>query len=576
MLVTRLHRFLTPTTKKSKSQIIFWFSLSLTFAIIYSLLELQQAFISAYVVQDDARVYVSWMQRFLQPDLLPDDVITDYFQSVTPSGYAAFYRLIAAVGIEPLLLSKFLPVFLRLLTTGYCFAICIQIFPIPAAGFITTLLLNQNLSMRDDLVSATPRAFIYLLFIAFLYYLLRRSLLPCLGAIALCGLFYPPFLFILAGILILRLWRFEEKLPRLSENRLDYVFCATGLGLSLLLMLPYALNSSEFGPIITGIEAKALPAFSETGRIPFFDDDFLWFWLLGQHSGFVPNVFEHPLSVVGLFLPILLRYPSRFPLVKQVASITLLPQIILVSFGMFVAAHVLLYKLFAPARYTRYSLKFVMILAAGIALLIIFDALLRWAQQAPFSARRQSLALSLTTLLGTVLVFYPHLLQNFPNSNYIVGKAPALYEFFREQPQDILIASLSEEADNLPTFSRRSILVGWEYAVPYHVSYERQISQRATELIRAQYTQNLAQVQNFIQKYGVDFFLLERTAFTPEYITTNPWFIQWQPIAKEVLAMLDQGTTPALIGTLERCSVFETESLIVLQAQCIALPSTGF
>jgi hypothetical protein len=573
MLITHLQKFLTASTAKtSKSYIRFWFSLSLAFAIIYSLLELQQAFSSAYVVQDDARVYVSWMQRFLEPGLLPNDLITDYFQSVTPSGYAAFYKLIAAVGIEPLLLSKFLPIFLRVLTTGYCFALCMQMLPVPTAGFLTTLLFNQTLSMRDDLVSSTPRAFIYLLFIAFLYYLLRRSLLPCLGAIALCGLFYPPFLFILAGILILRLWRWEGKLPRLSNYRLDYVFCATGVGLSLLMMLPYAFSSSEFGPVITGIEARALPAFSETGRIPFFDDNPLWFWFFGQHSGLFPNVFEHPLSLIGLLLPILLRYPNRFPKALQVANtVILLPQIALVSFGMFVAAHALLYKLFAPARYTRYSVRFVMIVAAGIALVVILDALFRWAkQQAQLSARRQFLALGLTALLGTVLVFYPHFLKDFPNSNYIVGKAPAMYKFFQAQPKDILIASLSEEADNLPTFSKRAILVGWEYAVPYHVSYDRQIRQRATDLIRAQYTDNLAEVKNFIQKYGVDFFVLDRAAFTPEYISTNPWFRQWQLIAKDISVMLEQEVTPALVGTLERCSVLETEDLIVLQAECIA------
>lgn len=558
--------------RTSKSQIIFWFSLSLAFAIIYSLLEAQQAFSNQYVVQDDARVYVSWMQRFLEPDLLKDDLITDYFQSVTPFGYAALYRLIASVGISPLCASKFLPVLLKLLTTGYCFALCIQIFPVPAAGFITTLLLNQNLSMRDDLVSATPRAFIYLFFLAFLYYLLRRSLLLCLGAIALLGLFYPPFLFILAGILFLRLWRWEQvRRLRLSKNRLDYVFCATGLGLCLLLMLPYALNSSEFGPTITGTEARALPAFSETGRIPFFDDNPLLFWILGQHSGLLPNVLEHPLSLIGLLLPILLRYPYRFPKALQVtSSVTVLPQIILVSFGMFLAAHALLYKLFAPARYTRYTLRIVVILAAGIALILILDAVYQWVkQQAQLSDRRQLLALGLTAVLGTILVVYPHLLKNFPNSNYIVGKAPALYEFFGKQPKDVLIASLSLEADNLPTFSKRAILVGWEYAVPYHVGYDLQIRQRATDLIRAQYTQNLAEVQNFIQEYGVDFFLVDASAFTPEYLITNRWFRQWQPIAKDILAMLNQGNIPAIVSTLEICSVFKDQNLIVLQAECI-------
>lgn len=575
MLIKHLQTFLTtPTTKKSKYQIIFWFSLNLTFALIYSFLQLKQAFSSTYVVQDDARVYVSWMQRFLEPDLLPNDLLSDYFQSVTPSGFTAFYRLLATIGIEPLLVSKFLPVLLMLLTTSYCFAVCMQILPVPAVGFITTLLLTQNLAMRDDLVSATPRAFLYLLLLAFLYYLLRRSLLLCLGAIALAGLFYPPLLFILAGILILRMWRWQGNFPRLSQNRQDYLFSINGLGLALVMLLPYALSSNEYGPIITGSAVKTLPGFSKTGRIPFFDDNPVSFWLLGQHSGALPNVLEHPLSSIGFLLPILLRYPSRFPLVKLANNIILLPQIALVSLGMFFAAHSTLYQLFAPARYTRYTLKFVIILAAGIALGAMLDAVFRFCKQQTKNLRRQFLGLGATVLLATVLIFYPLLLSHFPSSNYIVGNAPVVYEFFLKQPQDILIASLSPEADNLPTFSKRSILVGWEYAVPYHVSYERQISKKANDLIRAQYTPNLAEVQDFIRKYGVDFFLLDRAAFTPEYITTNRWLRQWKAIAKDILATLEQGTTPAIVSTLDRCSVVETETIIVLQAECVALTKT--
>jgi len=74
---------------------------------MYSFLELQQAFSSLYGARRCTGVLDA---AILEPDLLPNDLITDYFQSVTPSGYAAFYRLIAG-GVEPLLVSKFLPVF---------------------------------------------------------------------------------------------------------------------------------------------------------------------------------------------------------------------------------------------------------------------------------------------------------------------------------------------------------------------------------------------------------------------------------------------------------------------------------
>jgi hypothetical protein len=70
MWVHYLCQFLTATTdKKSSPKVIFWFTLSLTFAALYSILALQQVFSSEYVVQDDARQHVFWMRRFLDPAL---------------------------------------------------------------------------------------------------------------------------------------------------------------------------------------------------------------------------------------------------------------------------------------------------------------------------------------------------------------------------------------------------------------------------------------------------------------------------------------------------------------------------
>ncbi len=101
---------------------------------------------------------------------------------------------------------------------------------------------------------------------------------------------------------------------------------------------------------------------------------------------------------------------------------------------------------------------------------------------------------------------YPSTLKSFPWTGYIVGGVPELYEFFQQQPQGIVIASLVDEVNNLPTFSKRSILVGSEYAIPYHQGYyHRKFRQRTIELIQAQYSQDLTDVQQLIQKYGIDF-----------------------------------------------------------------------
>ncbi|NEP08961.1 MAG: hypothetical protein F6K14_01650 [Symploca sp. SIO2C1] len=585
----------TPKAKNYNFQVIFWLSLSLVFAAHYSILGFQQS-LTQYSIQDDARQHVFWMRRFLDPELFPNDLIADYFQSVAPWGYTNLYHLFATVGIDPIVLSKYLPIVLGLITTAYCFGVCLEILPVPVAGFMAAVMLNQNLWIEDDLVSATPRAFIYPLLLGFLYYLLRGSLLPCLGAIALQGLFYPQSVLISSGVLVLRVlhwgtrsWRDagtrrrgDAEMKRQGKNSqfpipnsqfpIPYQFAAAGLGVALLVLLPYALSNSSFGPIITVDQAKSLPEFWSGGRSTFFRDN-LWLFWLGGRSGILPDMPVTPLILgTGLLLPILLRYPSRLPLVKEVKyKAVILAQLILASLGMFAAAHIFLFRLHLPNRYTSHSFRVTIALAAAIALTIILDAIFVWAQRQikPRFSGRQVVAVGTAVLLGMVITLYPQTWRHFPRTQYQLGQHPELYEFFAQQPKNILIASLAEEANNLPTFAQRSILVGSEYAIPYHTGYYNQFRQRVLDLIQAQYSPNLAEVQEFIDKYNIDFWLLDLAAFTPEYLANNEWLQQFQPLAREAQMRLEQGTVPALVNLRERCLVFQTEGLVVLAAECV-------
>ncbi|MCL1464410.1 hypothetical protein [Argonema galeatum] len=597
MLIKRLHQFLTdPLAKPSKNKVLFWLGLSLIFATIYGILGLQKGLGNEYVVQDDARQYVFLMQRFADPQLLPNDLIADYYQSVTPPAYSALYQLMAGVGIPALLLSKILPMVLGLITTVYAFGVCMQILPLPVAGFISTLLLNQSLWMKDDLVSATPRAFLYPLFTAFLYYLLRRSWLPCLVTVALQGLFYPLVVLISIVLLFLRLWNWEKGLPHLSGDRKYYAFLALALGVALLSVLPSVLASAKYGPTITGSVARTLPEFLPGGRAKFFHSNFLIFWLNGKDSGLLPWL--KPQSIlVGFSLPFLLRYPSRFPLIKQFkrSRVKILGEVILASLVMFLAAHALLFKLYCPSRYTEHTLRIVLALAGGLALTLLLDALLqsfltakperspqpplpRGAQEREplprgerggSEERGYNWKLWVTGAIAAALILHPNFLKNFPTTAYKIGRSPELYQFFQKQPKDITIASLEGEANLLPTFSKRSILVSSEYSLPYHTKYYAQIRQRAIDLIHAQYTLDGEELKSFIQKYGVDFWMIEESAFTPQHIETNPWLMQYQPAAKEAITRLQQGIYPALAEVAQQCTVLKSNNLVVMPAECI-------
>ncbi|MCT7987791.1 hypothetical protein [Laspinema olomoucense] len=564
-----LRKFLTaPISHRFSSVVIFWFSLSFTFAAIYGGMALQKAFNGEYIVQDDARQHVFWMQRFVNPDLFPGDYIADYFQSVAPAGYTAVYRGMALLGLEPLLFSKLLPIALALITTIYCFGLTLQLFPLPLAAFISSLLLNQSLWMKFDVVSASPRAFLYPLFVGFLYYLSRNQLVGSCVAIALLGLFYPQYVFIGSVLFLLRLIAWQSWRISLSRDWRDYLFSGIGLAVAFAVMLPYALKTNEYGPVLTAADAVTSPELWPGGRNSFYHKNPFYFWLIGERSGILPPLLP-PLIWVGIFLPWVCRYPSRFPLVSQLSpGLQLLKNLILASLLMFFAAHSLLFRLHLPSRYIDHSFRIVLAVATGILLAILID----WALEVltPFSGQGQQVIAAGMTLLFTVgLIFYPNYTPSFPRTNYRPGPFPDLYQFFQQQPQDSLIASLSGEANNLPTFSHRSILVGREYAIPYHQGYYREFSQRMRDVIRAQYSGDKTVVQGVIEQYGIDFWLIEQSAFEPGYFARNRWLQQYQPQADEAIASLEAGTVPFVAEAIARCMVFNTGDLWVVQSQCM-------
>lgn len=569
-----LREFLTvPTARSFDFRTVFWLVLSLAVAAYFASEGLRQAFHTQYVVQDDARQHVFWMERFLDGGLFPRDLIADYFQAMAPYGYSGLYGLMSLLGIDPLLLNKLLPLALGLATTAYCFGLTLQLLRVPAAAFISSLLLNHSLWMQDDLISATPRAFFYPLVLAFLYYLSRRSWLPCLAALALQGLFYPSSVFISVGILILRSFEWRGGRPHLSQDKRDYLVCAVGLAVSTIVLLIYALKSSGFGPVVMASEARSMPEFSPGGRMRVFHEGFWEYWVSGQNTGLIPASSLLPVTVcVSVLLPILLRYPNRFTLIKQIAfDIKLLAHFATASVFMFLAAHLLLFKLYLPNRYTQHSLRIILCVAGGITVAAILDAVFHSSDKQVYASipGRKLLAVGLVALLAITLAVYPGKPREFMHASYRVGREPQLYEFFSRQPKDILIASLSREADRIPVFAKRSNLVSWECSLPFHKGYYSQMRRRAIDLINAQYGPDVGELQSFIRKYGVDFVLVDRRAFEPDYLASDKWIRLYQPAANDAMTRLKQGSEPALARLIKRCSEFETEDHIVLAAECI-------
>ena len=572
MSIAKIFKFLLATeTKLYTKRSLCWLGLALFFTVIYSLQALNLAFETDYVVQDDARQHIFWMSRFIDPELFKNDLIADYYQSVSPWGVKTLYRGVAMLGIEPQLFNKFLPGILALIITVFSFAVSLELLPIPFGAFITALMFSLNVWAEKGVISGTAKDFVYPLYFVFLYFWLRRSLLGICITIALTSIFYPPTVLIFAGALFLQLWQVKGFIPCLNPDRRILLFSGIGLAVSFVLLLPYALSSGEYGPTVTLEQARNIPQFANGGRTSFFDDNPWEYWISGRRTGLrLFQAFVPSLAVAGIFLPLLYKFPQRFCLLDKISpKISYLKDLLLASLGWFFIAHAVLFKLYLPSRYIARTLRVVMVIAAAMTLMALLEAIFSWAMNQSSNQTRSLTALSAAALLIVLLLSYPLTRTSFPDTAYAKGNHPELYEFIKQQSKDTLIASLTKEADNISSFTNRSVLSSREHAIPYHMGYFLPLQQRLFDLIEAQYTPNLLIVKDFIQRYKVDLWLIDKSSFDVNYLAGNRWLIDQQPVTQQAIKQLEQGSIPAIALLQDSCTVFEDDRYSVLASECI-------
>jgi hypothetical protein len=588
----------------------FWLILSFTFSLSYSLVALNQTLNADYLIPDDGRQHLFWMQRFIDPDLFPGDWITDYFQSIAPPGHKAFYWFFAQLGLHPYLTAKLLPTFLGIVVTFYSFETCLALLPIPFTGFMATVLLNQNLWMQDGLSSGAARSFILPLAYAFFYYFLRSSLWGCLITIALISSIYPPLVLVISALLIVQLWDGSQgsspSQKMLQKMRQPYQFYLWGLVVAGLVLVPQILlGDAPFGPTVSLEQAQTMPEFWPGGRNQFFNPNHPWdFWFNGSGSGLkLASGLTSPLMFSAFLLPLLAHFKGFFPLAHRLRShVQVLGQFALVSIGLFLLAHTLLFHLYLPSRYSQHSFRLIFVLASAIALTLILEACLRraililerrfsfllWRRYAngdaprTFKAKLGAMAIvGLCLAVIIVQLFYPQLtLKTFPKLDYVSGSYPELYEFLQQQPKTIKIGSIDSEASNLPSFAARSVLISPEAGISYHWGYYQEFRQRALDLIAAQYSPSLTTFNQIVETYQIDLWLLNSAAFEPEYLDQSAWLQQFQPVVSTASQQLHHPQQhclePVLKSFAPRCTVFSVENLLVLDTDCLAAISQDY
>ena len=404
---------------------------------------------------------------------------------------------------------------------------------------------------------------------------MRGSILGVLGAIGLEALFFPPAALLSLGVLGwdgLR-WDNGPRFAPLRESRV-YLLFAAALALTLLCVWPYLQRVGANGPLVTYAEALRMPEFGPEGRVPFFFPSRWGYWVAGNAG--IHNIPTRPPWFLAAFLwPVLRRFPDRFPLLKAVPrGARPVPQIIGAALSLFVVAHLLLFRLYLPNRYTQSTTRVVLMLLAGGVILALIDAASRWAERLldQHSAAAGVSVLGFSLLLLGVIAGYPLLLPMFPTGGYIKGSDLGLYDFFTRQPPTIHIASLSDEAANLPILCRRSIIISAECAVPFHPAYYLPLRDRGLQIARAQYSADPAVLQQCLRDQQVDFWVLDRNAFSPKYWRKSRLLRQLRLSVSDQSMGKAKGAMPLLQRPPPESIAYQDAHFVVLDARRLLSP----
>jgi hypothetical protein len=208
---------------------------------------------------------------------------------------------------------------------------------------------------------------------------------------------------------------------------------------------------------------------------------------------------------LGALMFIMWGVQRRFavpPLARDVIVTSLVP---------FVLAYLVLFKLYLPGRYVLYPFMF--------AALVLIAANVEGTRIA-VQQRLMSRPVLRWLALGLLLLGYTYAQHRyFVLQEIQVGRADMqLYQYIRSLPKDVVIAGHPLDLNNVPLLTQRQVLVNEELAEAYYTGYYPQVRQRLFDTFAAYYASDRGEIHRFVQRYGVDYILVNKHHFDPAFL----------------------------------------------------------
>jgi hypothetical protein len=481
------------------------------------------------VIDDDARQHVYWTARFQDPGLFPNDPLTDFIASpiFDPVGYQWLYRLGTAF-MDPLPWSRLLTLVLLLLSLWLLDRLLgrLDVTDARCRFFCGVMLLFFYLYAY---AGGFPRTLALPLLLGFLAQQAAARYRVAAGLTVVQALLYPP---VVINSLAVAGWAWAGRGLRDARGRRWLV---DGLAVVAAFAVVAGIYAGFYGaggetgypgPRVTLEQARQMPEFHEDGRSTFFHDS-PWDYALSSRTGLV---------YIWGFLAIFL-ITGAFKGLRRLRLPRLAGDVILTSFLVYVLAWLVLFRLHLPARYVMYTVPLALIAAIGANAREFFDGAERVCRAAgrtlPGPRIRRALAAALVlAVLSGYGALQSLVINRFDTQVAVLDRFDReMLEHLRKLPRDALIAGHPLVMDNVPLFSRRSVMANRELSIPYYVGYYRRVRDRLRDMLEGYYAAGWEGVADLRRQYGVDAVVVRKSDFRGEPATRG---IYYEPFDSEI------------------------------------------
>ncbi|MGB9294491.1 MAG: hypothetical protein WCB64_14365 [Desulfobaccales bacterium] len=486
-------------------------------AVIFFLAHLN-AWSNPYVINDDVRQQIFWMQQWLDPQLFRGDLLAAYARHYVPWGVQGLYWLATWV-TDPISFSKFLPGLLFIFLALCLYRLGLGIGGRSLAWTMVAVYWFMPFFL-DNLAGGLARAFAAPL-LAFFWLCWQEERPWGIGAALLLQALFIPYIFITSALALALAWLAGRwgslRPPPFPAQRAHFFLLAAGA--ALVALMNYSFDASGFGPLVSYAEMVNRPEFYAGGRYAILPVPSIFWELISPWGWIAP--FRDLGLLAGIATCVVLAGATLWGLTR-VALRALAPRLqplgylLLAGLAVYCLARIFLLKLFIPDRYLIYilNLAYCLILALGL------NALLK-VEQWP-----RTLAVLVLAAAAGLGVWR---LWNVGLKDFAVYRP--VYAALAATPKDAIIAGHPNLMDNVPTFARRRALVTYKLAHPWSKGLWQKIKPRLEDLFAAYYAADPQEVIAFCRKYQVSFLVVDDRHFTPELLAGGRFFV---PMVKRV------------------------------------------